>query len=81
MFLLRFKNLIVLFFVFLFLFLNFFLLSNDEFRNVATDVRENGFHWLHKVNPEDRPVHQVTKGNNGKNNNKRTNHFPKNRMR
>ena len=55
--------------------------SNDEFSKVALDVRENGFHWLHKTNPEDRPVHQVTKGSRGNSvQGRKTNHFPGNRQ-
>ena len=59
----------------------FVAIINDEFGRVAKDVRENGFHWLSKVNPEDRPVHQVTKGGNKNDRKKKIlNHFPGNKI-
>ena len=59
----------------------FIAIINDEFGKVATDVRENGFHWLAKINPEDRPVHQVTSSNSSRTSRKKNlNHYPNNKI-
>ena len=58
----------------------FIAIINDEFGKVARDVRENGFHWLSQVNPEDRPVHQITSKGNKNVRKKNLNHFPGNKI-
>ena len=40
----------------------FVAIINDEFRRAATDVRENGFHWLVEDKTNDRTVSRTIRG-------------------